>query len=147
MTMKSLTIVAAAATLFITAPSFARDCADGLIGDWTTNIGATMRFEHIDAETGMLAGHYIPASDPDMAFPLTGFVNPNGKDDSKAHYAVPVSVTVSFGKFGGITNWSGTCSMTDGKPVIETEDLIIFPMADYYWSHVVDNHDTLVVKD
>lgn len=138
--------VAAGAILLLADMAAARDCND-ITGDWGTNIGATMRIEGVDAASGMISGKYIPASDPDMSFPLTGFINPTGKDDSKAHYAVPISVTVSFGEFGGITNWSGTCTMADDKPVIETEDLIIFPMADYYWSHVVDNHDTLVPKD
>lgn len=138
--------MAAGLTVLTSLSASASGCSD-ITGDWTTNIGATMQFDSIDSATGMISGKYIPASDPDMSFPLTGFINPNGKDDSKPHYAVPVSVTVSFGEFGGITNWSGTCSVTDGKPVIETEDLIIFPMADYYWSHVVDNHDTLVRRD
>lgn len=146
MNLTATIAVATGALVLMALPAHARDCSD-IRGDWTTNINATMRFETIDSATGMISGLYIPASDPDMSFPLTGFINPNGKDDSKAHYAVPISVTVSFGEFGGITNWSGTCSTADGKPVIETEDLIIFPMADYYWSHVVDNHDKLVPKD
>lgn len=128
------------------ASTYAQDCQN-LTGDWKTNLGATVRFEQIDPKTGQIAGSYFPASQPDRAFPLTGFYNPNGRvSGSQQHYAPAVSFTVSFAEFGGITNWSGTCHMTDGSPRLETEDLIIAPMADYVWSHVIANHDTLVPK-
>lgn len=145
MTIKA-SIPTAIAVILLSNTVSARDCTD-LSGKWTNDLGAIMTFDTIDIETGQITGGYHPKSAPEMRFPLTGFVNPNGRDDSDRHYAVPVSITVSFGEFGGITNWSGTCRMDTGTPRIETEDLIIAPMADYDWAHVITNHDTLVPKD
>lgn len=121
----------------------ANSCED-IRGKWITNMKSVVHFEKLDKHTGLISGAYYPASTPDQGFPLTGFVNTAGKKDNGQHYAIPVSFAVSFQKHGGITNWSGVCYITDGKPIIETEDLIVAPMADYIWSHVIDNHDTLV---
>jgi hypothetical protein len=140
-----------AATILSSAvalPASARDCSD-IAGQWTTNLGATVSFDRIDASTGMFTGRYISASMPDRAFPLIGFVNADGREEDKErerHYAPAVSFAVSFAEFGGITSWNGICVMNGELPQIETEDLIIAPMADYDWSHVIDNHDTLKAK-
>ncbi|WP_262691809.1 avidin/streptavidin family protein [Kordiimonas aestuarii] len=132
-------------TLFSTLPAAARDCWD-LHGEWTTNLGATVSFDNIDRESGQITGRYFPKSLPERSFPLTGFVNSNGRETGDRHYAVAVTFAVSFAEFGGITSWSGICRMEAEAPVIDTEDLIIAPMADYVWSHVINNHDTLKPK-
>ena len=142
------TTAAIALCLGLALPASARDCTN-LSGQWTTNMGATVSLDRVDAESGMITGRYFPASMPDRAFPLTGFVNANGREEGgerERHYAPAISFAVSFGEFGGITSWNGICLMNDGVPQIETEDLIIAPMADYDWSHVIDNHDTLKAK-
>ena len=105
-----------------------------------------IRFTRIDRSTGQISGAYHRASAPERAFPLTGFYNPNGRLENDQHYAPALSIAVSFLEHGGITSWNGICMMKDGAPVIETEDLIIAPMADYDWSHVIDNHDTLKAR-
>jgi hypothetical protein len=141
-------LTAAVLSLALALPASARDCSD-LSGDWTTNLGATVRFDKVDAATGMISGRYFSASAPERAFPLTGFYNANGREeptDKQRHYGAAVSFAVSFAEFGGITSWNGICVMNGDLPQIETEDLIIAPMADYDWSHVIDNHDTLRAK-
>ncbi len=142
-------IAAALVSAAVTLPAFARDC-DDLRGEWTTNLKATVSFDSVDDLTGQITGRYFPASMPKRAFPLTGFVNANGEVEGDRHYAVALTFAVSFQEFGGITSWSGICRMARGEngdaPVIDTEDLIIAPMADYVWSHVIDNHDTLKPK-
>ncbi|WP_020399167.1 avidin/streptavidin family protein [Kordiimonas gwangyangensis] len=139
---------AACLSTTIALPAAARDCSN-MTGQWTTNLGATVSFDRVDAKTGMITGRYFSASMPDRAFPLTGFVNANGREedtDRERHYAPAVSFAVSFEEFGGITSWTGICLMNGDLPQIETEDLIIAPMADYDWSHVIDNHDSLKAK-
>jgi Avidin family len=114
-------------------------------GAWTTNLGATVRIDRIDGESGRIEGSYRPASVKDRTFPLTGFVNAATEGDRReGHTAVAVSFAVSFAEYGGITAWSGVCLEEDGEVRIETEDLIVRPTAEAAWAHVVANHDTLV---
>ncbi len=119
-------------------------CAD-LTGSWRTNLGALVNLRAVDSDTGRLEGSYQPASLPDRQFPLTGFVNaarePGDRHDG--HYAVALSFSVSFLEFGGITNWTGVCLEVEGAVRLETEDLVVRPVAEGSWAHVIASHDTL----
>ncbi len=142
MKVNLISAVLMAASFSLPAAASPTSC-DNVAGNWKNNLGATISFDTVDETTGQIVGRYFPSSMPERAFPLTGFTNAGGKTEGEQHYAVSVSFAVSFQEFGGITSWTGICRMEDELPLIETEDLIVAPMADYVWSHVIANHDTL----
>lgn len=138
-------LFASALTLTNGMPLAAQDCTD-IRGEWVTNIGATVRFETIDKETGLLGGTYYSVTPPSRPFPLTGFINLKATPVQGKHNAIPISFAVNFRTDGDMVSWTGICRMVDGKPVLETEDHIVMASASNRWVHVASNHDTIVPK-
>ncbi|PHZ85703.1 avidin/streptavidin family protein [Paremcibacter congregatus] len=123
-----------------TAFSQAMDCTKP-VGDWRNDVKSVMSIEKVDPATGRITGTYI--SKNGAKNPMSGWLNTSAPVEGK-HNATAIHLSVNWQGEGAITAWTGYCHMVDGSPVIQTEDLITFTNADFAWSHVISNHDTLV---
>lgn len=105
--------------------------------------------ESFDKKTGEIRGHFLSPSGTDGGhYKLQGWVNSRVMSEeektAEKHQSLSVTFSVYWDKYGSITSWTGVCFKKDGDIQLNTNWMLVRPVTDYEWDHILTGYDLFV---